>query len=58
MGHRPGQKSEAKFMFEQRDGTNPELIISGGQVLGALATGAGLMGLLVWVFVRYWLFGP
>jgi len=45
-------------MFEQRDGTNPELIISGGQVLGALATGAGLMGLLVWVFVRYWLFGP
>jgi len=44
-------------MFAERDGTNTELIISGRRVLVVLITGACLMGSLVWVFVRYWLFG-
>jgi len=44
-------------MFAQRGGT-PELNISGGQILMALAAGICLTGPLVWVLVKYWLFAP
>jgi len=42
-------------MFAQRRVT-PELVISGIHVLVVVATGVCLVGPLVWVFVKYWLF--
>jgi hypothetical protein len=39
--------------YEER---SSELNISATQVLLAMATGLCLMGPLVWMFVRYWLF--
>jgi len=44
-------------MFAQRKET-PELNISGSQVLVVLAAGICLVGPLVWVLVKYWLFVP
>ena len=41
----------------QHDERSPEVNISGTEVLLALATGLCLTGPLVWMFVRYWLFG-
>ena len=41
----------------QNDERSPEVNISGTEVLLALATGLCLTGPLVWMFVRYWLFG-
>lgn len=35
-----------------------ELNISGDRVLLALAIAVASMGLLLWTFVRYWLFAP
>jgi hypothetical protein len=34
----------------------PELTVSGGRVLLALAVAVCSMGALMWLFVRYWLF--
>jgi hypothetical protein len=42
----------------QHDERSPEVDISATQMLLAMATGLGLTGPLVWMFVRYWLFGP
>lgn len=39
------------------DERSPEVNISATQVLLAMATGLGLTGPLVWMFVKYWLFG-
>jgi hypothetical protein len=36
----------------------PELRISGGRLLLALAVTACPVGALVWMLVRYWLFAP
>ncbi len=43
----------------QHDERSPEVNISGTEVLLllAMATGLCLTGPLVWMFVRYWLFG-
>jgi hypothetical protein len=41
----------------QHDERSPEVNISGMEVLLAMATGLCLTGPLVWMFVRYWLFG-
>jgi hypothetical protein len=35
-----------------------EISISGSQVLVALASAVCLAGLLMWTFVRFWLFAP
>jgi hypothetical protein len=48
---------KSTLMFAQR-GVAPELSISGTQVLVVLAAGSCLVGPLVWVFVKYWLFAP
>jgi hypothetical protein len=37
---------------------SPTINISATQVFLAMATGLGLTGPLVWMFVRYWLFAP
>jgi hypothetical protein len=41
----------------QHDERSCEVNISGAEVLLAMATGLCLAGPLVWMFVRYWLFG-
>jgi hypothetical protein len=46
----------AFLLQAQRDERARELNISATQVLMAMATGLCLMGALVWVFIRYWLF--
>jgi len=53
----PGRPLSSTPMFAQRGGT-PELNISGSHVLVALAAGICLVGPLVWVLVKYWLFVP
>ena len=52
-----GHPRESTLMFAQR-GVARELRISGSQVLAVLAAGSCLVGPLVWVFVKYWLFAP
>lgn len=42
----------------QRDEPSSEVDLSATQVLLATATGLGLTGPLIWLFVRYWLFAP
>jgi len=42
----------------QRDEQSSEVDLSATQVLLATATGLGLTGPLIWLFVRYWLFAP
>jgi hypothetical protein len=44
------------LMSGQQDERSPEVNISATQVLLAMATSLCLMGPLVWMFVRYWLF--
>jgi hypothetical protein len=46
----------AFLLHAQRDERTRELDISATQVLMAMATGLCLMGPLVWMFIRYWLF--
>jgi|HubBroStandDraft_6_1064221.scaffolds.fasta_scaffold134497_2 hypothetical protein len=46
----------AVLLHAQRDERTSELDISATQVLVAMATGLCLMGPLVWLFIRYWLF--
>lgn len=46
----------AFLLHAQRDERTRELNLSATQVLMAMATGLCLMGPLVWVFIRYWLF--
>ena len=41
----------------RHDERSPAVNISATQVLLAMATGLCLAGPLVWMFVRYWLFG-
>jgi len=41
----------------QHDERCPEVNISVTEVLLAMATGVCLTGPLIWMFVRYWLFG-
>jgi hypothetical protein len=41
----------------RHDERSPEVNISATQVLLAMATGLCLAGPIVWMFVRYWLFG-
>jgi hypothetical protein len=41
----------------QHDERSSEVNISGAEALLAMATGLCLAGPLVWMFVRYWLFG-
>ena len=52
-----GRPRRSTFMFAKR-GVAPEFNISGSQVLAVLAAGSCLVGPLVWVFVKYWLFAP
>jgi hypothetical protein len=41
----------------QHDARSAEVNISGADLFLAMATGLCLTGALVWMFVRYWLFG-
>jgi len=52
-----GRLPKSTLMFAQR-GVTPALRISGSQVLVVLAAGSCLVGPLVWVFLKYWLFAP
>ena len=42
----------------QRDEPSSEVDLSATQVLLVTASGLGLTGPLIWLFVRYWLFAP
>jgi len=44
-------------MFAKRE-VAPEFRISGTQVLVVLVAGGCLVGPLVWMFLKYWLFAP
>jgi hypothetical protein len=44
------------FLHAQRDARTRELNLSATQVFVAMATGFCLIGPLVWVFIRHWLF--
>jgi hypothetical protein len=46
----------AFHLHAQRDERTRELNLSATQVLMAMATGLCLMGPLVWVIIRFWLF--
>lgn len=52
-----GRPPKSTFMFAQR-GVAAEFSISGTQVLVVLVAGSCLVGPLVWVFLKYWLFAP
>lgn len=52
-----GRPRKSTLIFAQR-GVAPEFSISGSQVLVVLAAGSCLVGSLVWMFVKYWLFAP
>jgi hypothetical protein len=47
---------ETFLIGSPRGARTHELNISANEVLLAMATGLCLMGPLVWIFVRYWLF--
>ena len=49
VGHRPLGSNQQSLAL-------PELSVSGGRVLLALAFAVCSMGALMWMFVRYWLF--
>lgn len=49
---------KAFLVSAQRDERNPEVNISGTQVLLAMAIGLCSAGPLVSILVRYWLFAP